>query len=52
MLRSGNVTEMIRLAIWMMGQLFHLFFVCLPGQKLMDFGEQVYFDAYVYHCTF
>lgn len=36
---------MARLLTWMAGDHLHLFFLYLPGQRLLDFSTQVYFDA-------
>ncbi|XP_076670696.1 uncharacterized protein LOC143370003 [Andrena cerasifolii] len=45
LIKIANIRNTIRLGIWMMGQYSHLFFLCLPGQRLMDFSGQVYYDA-------
>ncbi|XP_076248664.1 uncharacterized protein LOC143188341 [Calliopsis andreniformis] len=42
---NGRLTDVAMLIIWMMGDHLHLFFLYFPGQRLLDFSTQVYFDA-------
>ncbi|XP_076248227.1 uncharacterized protein LOC143188066 isoform X1 [Calliopsis andreniformis] len=42
---NGHLTDVARLVTWMAGDHLHLFFLYLPGQRLLDFSTQVYFDA-------
>ncbi|XP_076681038.1 uncharacterized protein LOC143375604 isoform X2 [Andrena cerasifolii] len=44
-LSSGDISDMLRLTIWMMGQYIHLVFIHFPGQRLSNFSEQVYYDS-------
>ncbi|XP_076684889.1 uncharacterized protein LOC143377491 isoform X2 [Andrena cerasifolii] len=51
---DGNISDMLRLTIWMMGQYIHLVFIHFPGQRLSNFSEQVYYDSleYKWHTSF
>ncbi|XP_076684869.1 uncharacterized protein LOC143377483 [Andrena cerasifolii] len=51
---SGNISDLLRLTTWMMGQYIHLVFIHFPGQRLSNFSEQVYYDSLEckWHTTF
>ncbi|XP_076243940.1 uncharacterized protein LOC143185090 [Calliopsis andreniformis] len=45
LLKRTNPTDVVRYATWLAGDVVHLFFLCLLGQRLMNFSEQLYYDA-------
>ncbi|XP_017793470.1 PREDICTED: uncharacterized protein LOC108575238 [Habropoda laboriosa] len=40
-----EIQTSIRLILWEIGLFIHLFWLCLPGQRLTDFSERVYYDV-------
>ncbi|CAL7941615.1 unnamed protein product [Xylocopa violacea] len=44
-LKVGNIGDMMRFGSFTLAQTVHIFFLCLPGQRLMNHGEQVYAAA-------
>ncbi|KZC12628.1 hypothetical protein WN55_04791 [Dufourea novaeangliae] len=45
LIRSNSTETVLRLAMWLFGQVIHLFGICLPGQRLTNFSENLYYDA-------
>ncbi|CAK9814839.1 Odorant receptor 4 [Anthophora plagiata] len=44
-MKVGNVGDMIRFGLFTFAQAVHIFFICLPGQRLVNHSEQVYAAA-------
>ncbi|XP_053981963.1 uncharacterized protein LOC128878100 [Hylaeus volcanicus] len=46
MMNIDNKSEALRIALFLGGQQFHLFFTCLPGQRLVDHSLQLGEDLF------
>ncbi|XP_017760672.1 PREDICTED: odorant receptor 13a-like [Eufriesea mexicana] len=44
-MKVGNISEMIRFGSFTFAQAVHIFFLCLPGQRLLNHSEEVYVAA-------
>nr|XP_031849186.1 uncharacterized protein LOC116434707 isoform X3 [Nomia melanderi] len=45
LLQRNNFDVVLGMIVWLVGDEVHLFFLCLSGQRLSDFSENVYYDA-------